>query len=327
MTFLDEVRQRAEEGIPCSVDDALRIAEEYSPDDICSAADAVRKKLVGNVMDTCSIVNARSGRCPENCKWCAQSRHFNTGCDEYESLPESDIIQIAKANDSRGVRRLSLVTSGRKVSYGDIGKFAAVYRKLRDCTKMHLCASMGLLDKESLKALKDAGVTRYHCNLETSSGYFSKLCTTHTHEDKLRTIRFAREVGLEVCSGGIIGMGETLRQRLELAEEAREAGACSIPVNILNPIKGTPLGDTPLISEDEIILSIALMRLVAPKTGIRFAGGRARLSDKSTRRILNGGLSGCLVGDMLTTVGNNIDSDRQLFKEEGFEWNEVSKHE
>lgn len=322
MTFLEEIRDKALRGIPCSVDDAMKIAEDFSLDDICNAADEVRKKHEGNVVDTCSIVNARSGRCTEDCKWCAQSRYYQTGCNEYESLPDEDILSLAKVNVEKGVRRISLVTSGRKVSKKDIAAFAEVYKKLKQQTGLSLCASMGLLDKETLQALKDAGVERYHCNLETSSGFFGKLCTTHTHEDKIKTIRMAREVGLEVCSGGIIGMGETMRQRLELAEESRLAGACSIPVNILNPIKGTPLENTPLISERDVILTIALMRLVAPELAIRFAGGRARMSEESTRRILHGGLSGVLVGDMLTTVGNNIDSDRKLFTEEGFEWND-----
>lgn len=320
MNLLEEIKNKAAEGTPCSVDDAIKISEEYTLDEICDAADYVRKAHSGSVMDTCSIVNARSGRCTEDCNWCAQSRHFNTGCAEYESLPDNQIMELAQVNSSKGVRRFALVTSGRKVSKKDMETFVRTYRELGKNTELQLCASMGLLGKEELQMLKDAGVTRYHCNLETSSGYFGKLCTTHTHEDKLRTIRYALEVGMEVCSGGIIGMGETLRQRLEFAEESRLAGACSIPVNILNPIKGTPLENTPLISEKEVMLTIALMRLVAPASAIRFAGGRARLSEEATRRILHGGLSGCLVGDMLTTIGNNIDSDRELFTAEGFEW-------
>lgn len=325
MNLLEEIKEKAIRGIPCSVADALEINDRYSIEEICAAADAVRRAHSGKVIDTCSIINARSGRCTENCKWCAQSKYYSTGCDEYEAMPEDRIIRAAAENAARGINRFSLVTSGRKVSRKDIEYFAGIYRKIKESTNIKLCASMGLLDRESLKVLFDSGVTRYHCNLETSSSFFDTLCTTHTHEDKIATIRAAREVGMEVCSGGIIGMGETLRQRLELAEEAREAGACSMPVNILNPIKGTPLENTLLIGEEDVIRSIALMRLVAPCLTIRFAGGRARMSEESTRKILHGGLDGALVGDMLTTVGNKIDADRELFEKEGLDWNENKK--
>ena len=177
-------------------------------------------------------------------------------------------------NSARGVKRLSIVCSGRKVAMNDIRRFCELYKKTRERSDISLCASMGLLNREELQALYDAGIRRYHCNLETAASYFPSLCTSHTREDKLRTIRLAREVGMEVCSGGIIGMGETLRQRLEMAEEAREAGAVSIPINLLNPIAGTPLEHTPLISEPDVILTVALMRFVAPGLTLRFAGGR-----------------------------------------------------
>ncbi|MDE7152833.1 MAG: biotin synthase BioB [Muribaculaceae bacterium] len=320
MDLLSRVKENAIKGIPCSVDDALKISELYDINDICDAADEVRIATQGNSVDTCSIVNARSGRCTEDCKWCAQSRHYQTGCGEYEQIDEKELFNAVKVNTEKGVNRFSMVTSGRKVSKADIGSFCSLYRRIRQESPIHLCASMGLLDKEQLQQLKDAGVTRYHCNLETGPSYFPHLCTTHTMQDKLNTIRAAREVGMEVCSGGIIGMGETMRDRLEMAETAREAGACSIPVNILNPIKGTPLQDTTPLSEEEIILTVALLRLVAPLCALRFAGGRLRLSEKATRRILRGGMNGALVGDMLTTVGNNIDSDRSLFENLDFKW-------
>lgn len=199
----------------------------------------------------------------------------------------------------------------------DIKRYCDLYRRTKETSGMSLCASMGLLNREELQELYDAGVRRYHCNLETSASYFPTLCTTHTREDKLRTIRLAQEVGMEVCSGGIIGMGETLRQRLEMAAESRDAGSISIPVNLLNPIKGTPLQDIPLISERDVVLTVALMRLVAPRQTIRFAGGRARMSREATVRMLRGGVNGAIVGDMLTTIGNAMDEDRKLFASVG----------
>ena len=318
MNLLDQIKKRALQGIPATIEEALELNEKYSLDELCDAADQVRLAREGNEIDTCSIVNARSGRCPEDCKWCSQSIHHKTGVEEYDIIPEKDLLEAARSFGSYGVKRFSMVTSGRKVTAAQIDRFCDLYRKVSEATPIYLCASRGLISKNELRKLKDAGVKRYHCNLETSSSYFPELCTTHTHEDKLRTIRAAREVGLEVCCGGIIGMGETMRHRLELAQEAREAGAVSIPVNILNPIKGTPLESQPLISEEEVARTVALMRFVAPDCTLRFAGGRARLSAAMTDRILRGGMNGAMIGDLLTTIGNNVRQDYALFTATGF---------
>ncbi len=315
---LDEALAKGLEGTPLTVDEAMALNDSVSTDALCDAADQVRQRWMGDVIDTCSIVNARSGRCSEDCKWCAQSRHHSTGIAEYEYIPREDLIEAVRMNDAVGVRRFSMVTSGRRVPKAQMKRFCDLYRDAAAESPIYLCASMGLLGREELQMLKDAGVRRYHCNLETASSYFPELCSTHTHEDKMATIRAAIEVGMEVCCGGIIGMGETMRQRLELACEAREAGAASIPVNILQPIPGTPLESTPLISEDDVIRTVALFRLIAPKVTLRFAGGRARLSQESMKRILRGGMNGALIGDMLTTVGNKIDEDYRMFDETGF---------
>ncbi len=316
--MLEKVKKRAIAGIPATIDEAIELNEQYSADMLADAADDVRRHWCGDVIDTCSIVNARSGRCTEDCKWCAQSRCHHTGIDEYDFVGEDEALHAARLNCEAGIKRYSLVTSGRKVAPGDIGTFCDVYRKVGESTGLYMCASMGLLNRDELQALYDAGVKRYHCNLETSSDYFPSLCTTHTHADKLRTIALAREVGMEVCCGGIIGMGETMRQRLMLAEEAREAGAVSIPVNILNPIKGTALQDVPLIGEEEIVRTAALFRLIAPKVTLRFAGGRMRLSRATMERMLRGGINGALLGDMLTTVGNSVAEDKELFRSTGY---------
>lgn len=319
MRLLEEVKARALQGIAATVEEALALNDKYTVDELCDAADEVRAARCGNEIDTCSIVNARSGRCPEDCKWCAQSARHKTGIQEYDIISEKELMNAVHANSRRGVKRFSMVTSGRRVTAAQIDRFCDLYKKAADESGIYLCASMGLLGKEELIKLRDSGVKRYHCNLETSASYFPELCTTHTHEDKLRTIKAAVEVGMEVCCGGIIGMGETLAQRLELAQEAREAGAASIPVNILQPIKGTPLENQELIGEEEIVRTVALMKFVAPDCTLRFAGGRSRLSAAATERILRGGMNGALVGDMLTTIGNNIDQDYTMFERNGFE--------
>lgn len=296
----------------------MALNENYSTDELRQAADEIRKKWCGDEIHTCSIVNARSGKCGEDCKWCAQSAHHNTGITEYDYLPREEMLSSFENNKKRGVRCFSLVTSGKRVMPSHMSYFCRLYEEAANRGGVNLCASMGLLDREQLQQLWDAGVRKYHCNLETSSSYFPKLCSTHTIEDKLNTIKTAKEIGFKICSGGIIGMGETLRDRLELAQLARTAGASSIPINILQPIKGTPLENAQPLSEDEIMRSVALMRFIAPKCTLHFAGGRAQLSQQCVAKILRGGMNGALVGDMLTTIGNNISEDYELFKETGY---------
>lgn len=297
---------------PLTVDEALELAANESVDRICGLADDVRRRLCGSEIDTCSIVNARSGRCPEDCKWCAQSAHHHTGVTEYDIVPEAEMMATLRRNVAQGVKRFSLVTSGRRVR--DVAPFCRLYELAsREAPQMFLCASMGLLTPEQFRELRKAGVRRYHCNLESSPEYFPNLCTTHTQEDKLRAIADARQAGLEVCSGGIIGMGESMRDRLRMVVTAVEAGAVSVPVNILMPVKGTPLEHQAPLPADEIVLTAALMRLVAGGVAIRFAGGRALLDASTVERMLRGGVNGALVGDMLTTVGNNMEGDRQMF--------------
>lgn len=300
---------------PLTIAEAMELNSRLSVDELCEMADATRRLNVGNRVHTCSIVNARSGRCPEDCHWCAQSARYNTGCTEYPLVGADRLTEAYDFSAARGVGRISLVTSGRRVTAQQMPQFTALIRKIAARGNMGICASMGLLDEECLRLLKEAGVTRYHCNLEAAAGLFPSLCTTHTREQKLATIAAARRAGLEVCVGGIIGMGETLSQRLELVEECRATGARSIPVNILCPIEGTPLASQPLLDEEEIIRSVAMMRLVAPDCHIFFAGGRARLSTEAVRRMLRGGADGAMVGNLLTTVGNDVDADFRLFDE------------
>lgn len=317
--MLTELKNRVLSGCTISAEEALKIANYDNLDELCDAANEIREKMCGNKVDTCSIINARSGRCSENCKWCAQSIHFKTGVEEYASVSEKETLELAKYNESRGVHRFSLVTSGRAVRDKEMQHFCDIYKTLGKETNLYLCASMGLLDEKAMTMLHDAGVRRYHCNMETAPSFFSELCTTHTPEDKMKTIGYAKKLGMDVCSGGIIGMGENMEQRIELALTLRNLNVDSVPINILNPIPGTPLENTPLITEEEIIRTVAVFRFILPNIPLRFAGGRARLSKEAERRILLGGMNGVLMGDMLTTIGNRIDEDNALFKELGLE--------
>ena len=291
---IDELKARVLAGIDISPDQAAWLANTADREALYAAAHEITVQCSQHEFDMCSIINAKSGRCPENCKWCAQSAHHHTQIETYDAIPIHEAISIARLNEQQGIKRLSLVTSGRRIKASEIDYFCDIYRKMGEETHLHLCASMGLLKREELEKLKAAGVKRYHCNLETASSYFSELCTTHTIEQKKETIRTAQKLGMEICSGGIIGMGENMKQRIELAFELKELGVCSVPMNILNPIPGTPLEHMPPISDEEILVTIAIFRFILPRTFIRFAGGRARLSRETQKQALSAGVNGLL---------------------------------
>lgn len=314
---LEKIKEKGLRGESISREEAAWAAGFADLDGLCDVANEICRRWQGTEVDSCSIVNARSGMCGEDCKWCAQATRHHTGCETYNFLDEEEVLRAAEANDKAGIRKFSLVTSGRAVSKRDLRKFCETFNRLTRDTDLHLCASMGLLDEEEMQMLKEAGVRRYHCNMETSSRFFPNLCTTHTPEDKRRTIAAARKCGMEICSGGIIGMGETMADRIDFAFELAELGVDSVPINILNPIPGTPLENTPLISEEDVIRTVAIFRLILPTKSLRFAGGRMRLSHDSMLRIMTGGMNGVLMGDMLTTVSNTIADDRKLFREAG----------
>ncbi len=282
-------------------------------------ADGLRRRFLGNAVDTCSIMNARSGRCSENCKWCAQSAHNDTGCDVYPCVTPEEAVGRAKKSRDAGIMRFSLVTSGRTLSQADTERMAECFRAMSKLGGIALCGSFGLLDESQLKILKEAGMSRLHCNLETAPSKFPELCSTHTIEEKIATLRAARKVGLSLCSGGIIGMGETLLQRAELACVLRDIGVDSIPVNILQPIPGTPLENARPLSGDEILEAFALFRIANPRAHIRFAGGRSAIKSRQ-EEALRAGVSGVLMGDMLTTLGSSISEDFATLKRLGYEF-------
>ena len=268
--------------------------------------------------DSCSIVNARSGRCSENCKWCAQSVHYNTGCETYDFINESEAMEVAHILAENGVGRYSAVASGKSVKGRALDEVTDLLRTVKEKEHINTCASLGLLNEAELQQLWDCGAHRYHCNMETAPSYFPHLCSTHTQAHKRATIDAARKIGFEICSGGIIGMGESMRQRVEFAIYLREIDPVSIPINILAPIKGTPLEATPLISDDEILNTIAIFRLAHPDCDLRFAGGRKRLSREVQLECLRVGINGAIVGDLLTTLGSTIAEDKKMVSEAGY---------
>lgn len=313
-----ELLEKINDGYRVSLDEAVSLAEKLSIDDLCDVAGALREKNHGKYFDSCSIMNARSGRCSEDCKWCSQSKFHNTNVDIYPLVTPSEAVEQALYNAGKGIRRFSLVTSGRTMSDSETDRCCEIYRSIREKTPIYLCASMGLLTKEQLQRLYESGVRRYHCNLESSPSYFPTLCTTHTTAEKIATIRWAQEVGMDVCSGGIIGMGESRRDRFELAVTLRDLNIKSIPVNVLNPIAGTPLEGTAPLSDSEVLMTMAMFRIINPDAHIRLAGGRAAYNHLMPR-LIRCGVSASIMGDMLTTVGSDIDSDKSLLQNNGFE--------
>ncbi|MBP7186959.1 MAG: biotin synthase BioB [Ruminococcus sp.] len=284
---------------------------------LCSGADMIRKHFKGDHVDLCSIINGRSGKCSENCKFCAQSAHHCTGIEEYPFLDEEKILAECLHNEERGVHRFSIVTAGRTLSDEDFEKAVSAYKLLDSRSKMELCASHGLLTQEQFNRLHSAGVRRYHANIETSRRNFPNICTTHTYEDKLECIRRAQKAGFEVCSGGIIGMGENWEDRIDMAVSLSELGVKSIPINALMPIKGTPLENTERITAEDILRTVAIFRYIVPEADIRLAAGRNLMENCGAKAFLSGA-DATITGDMLTTSGNDIQGDVEMLHSMGF---------
>ena len=285
---------------------------------LLAMADKIRQKFAGNDVDCCAILNGRSGKCSENCKFCAQSAHYHTGVKEYPLLTEEEIFAAAVKAKAAGAVRFSVVTSGRGQSRED--DFANICHALSRIKKelgIEVCASLGILTLEQAQQLKAAGVTRYHSNLETSGSHFPDICTTHTYEDKFVTIKNAQAAGLRVCSGGILGLGETPEQRVEMAFTLKELGIDSVPLNLLTPIAGTPLEHSKALSPLEILRAFAIFRFILPQAQIRTAGGREVNLRDLQALALNGGASGIMIGGYLTTAGRGTEKDLQMLRDLG----------
>lgn len=299
-------------------EDDLAFFMEEDLDSLCRGADEIRRRLRGNRADLCSIINGRSGRCGEDCKFCAQSSCHNAKINEYPFLEPEEILEDCRRHERQGVGRYSVVTAGRALNGREMDLALRAYRSMKENCKIELCASHGLLSQEDFYRLAEAGISRYHANIETSRRNFPNICTTHTYDDKLEVIRRARNAGLAVCSGGIIGMGETWEDRVDMAFSLYEMEIKSIPINILQPIPGTPFGTLPPLSEEEILRTIAMFRYINPDAEVRLAAGRNSM-EHSGKKVFTAGANAAITGDMLTTSGNNIADDMAMLTSMGFE--------
>ena len=316
--MVQKLKQKVMDGKEITKEEAMTLAEA-DLDELCQAADEIRKHFCGNVFDICSCINVKGGKCSEDCKFCPQSC-FN---DKVEVKPHTligsdQMLEEAAYMAQKGVVRCDLVSSGRRLPKDDVRKIVQDIERIRKETGIAVCCSFGLLDREDCEMLKKAGITRLHNNLESSRTFFTGVCSSHSTDDKMATLRAARAVGLTLCSGCLINLGESMEDRIELALMERELGVKSIPVNVLNPIKDSPFEDQKPMTNEEFCRTVAVFRFLLPDASIRLAAGRVFIEDHG-KRALSSGANAAITGDFLMTGGMSIDSDMAMAKELGYE--------
>ncbi|MBF0544593.1 MAG: biotin synthase BioB [Candidatus Riflebacteria bacterium] len=285
-------------------------------------ADRVRRENKANYLDICTICNAKSGSCTEDCKFCAQSAHFLTDAPRYPLLGKGEIVAAARKASEVGSKRFGIVTSGRELSNEELACIIEVVEEIKNEVGIEICASLGCLDFEQFTALKDAGLTRYHHNLETSQKYFTKIVTSHTFEDRIHTIQAAFKAGLSVCSGGIIGMGESREDRISMAFTLKDLNVDCVPINVLVPIPGTPLANEFPIHVSEVLKTVSIFRLIFGNKTIKIAAGREVVLKDFQGMAFLAGANGMLMGGYLTTRGRSVTEDQAMIKEIIYAWND-----
>lgn len=304
---LKDLADKIIDGYEITKEEALELYDAPL-DELRESASKITSHFFKEAIELCCISNGKCGKCSENCKFCSQSRYYNTEIQQSVLKSVDEFFKEAQANDKRGVHRFSIVTAGVRLSKAELKTIAQAYKKISSELKISCCGSLGLLDYDDFVMLKESGLKRYHNNLETSPNFFKEICTTHTMKQKEDTIALAKKAGLEICSGCILGMGESVGDRVDIALELRKLQVDSTPINILNPIKGTPLENRPTVHPDEVRRTIALFRHVLPKTVLRLAGGRL-IIQKYFTDLYKYGINAEITGDMLTTAGLTVADD------------------
>jgi biotin synthase len=319
MDLIDTLKNKAMKHKGIRESEALELFIEgcAAPWRVFAAASEIRERFKGKEIILCSITNAKSGRCSEDCSFCAQSSHHNASAPVYPLKPAGQIVAEAAQAGKDGAEFFSIVTSGKSIrSKKEWSEILKAVGRIRDMG-LHPCASLGLLDKDRAREVKDAGLFRYHHNLETARSYYSNICTTHDYEEKAATIRAAKEAGLSVCAGALFGMGENITHRIELAADLRRLDVDSVPINLLHPIKGTPLSHMPLLPPMEILMTLAVYRFLLPDRDIKLCGGK----EKSLRQLLPlgiiAGANSLMTGNYLTTNGRDSRLDHEMIADLG----------
>ena len=271
------------------------------------------KKYLKDEVEFCSIINARSGKCSQNCRYCAQSSHYNTNIESFPLIDVETVVKAAHDSVNNGANRVAIVTSGKTPDESDFDTMLEMIKALNK-EGIKSCASIGILNDEQAKKLAQAGLVRFHHNINTCKSYHPQICTTHTYEDRLNTVKLVKKYGMELCCGVILGMGETVEQRIEMAMELADINPDSIPVNILTPIKNTPFenyGDK--IDEENVLRTLAIFKIACPNASIRIAGGKkARLSEETKEKAFRYCVDSTIVGNYLTTTGFSPEDDEKL---------------
>lgn len=320
--FIKTTAELVMAGEKISADKALLLAETEPRDLMQLLFDAgrIREKFMGKKVTLCSIINAKSGRCPENCAFCAQSAHSVTKAANYELVDEEEMVRCAKTAEENGASCYGIITSGTGISKGpELDRICATLRRIGKESKILPSCSLGILDLETALTLKEAGMVTYHHNLETSRSFFPSICTTHDYEEDVETVRVAKMAGLKVCSGGIFGLGENYEQRIEMALTLRELDVDSIPVNFLDPVEGTRLEHADFLTPMECLKIIALYRFLLPDKQIKVCGGREKNLRELQSWIFMAGASGMMTGNYLTKSGRAPELDRQMLTDLGLE--------
>lgn len=276
-------------------------------------------ELVSNDVELCSLISAKTGKCSENCRYCAQSSHYLTDIYTHPLVCENDVLETAKEARKNGAKRFAIVTSGKLPNSEDLPHMLEMIKLIDSVEGLNSCASLGILTEDQIVAFKEAGLKRYHHNINTSKSYYPDVCTTHTYDERLNTIKLIKKYGIELCCGVILGMGESIEHRIEMAMDLAEIDPDSIPVNFLTPIPKTPFESyIDKIDEENILRTLALFKIAVPNAIIRFAGGRQiRLSRENQELALKNCVEGMMIGNFLTTIGISPEDDIQMVKELG----------
>lgn len=318
MRDVEYFKQKVMDGYSITKNDALELLKQPLSD-LTDSADQIRHNFCGNKFDVCTIINVKSGKCYEDCKFCAQSAYYNTNTSQFDLLTREQLKSKTLDIYRMGFKRVSYVSSGRTVRDDEFETVVQTIRELKEeYEDIKLCVSLGLLTKGQIEMLEQSGADRLHNNLETSEEFFKQICTTHAYKDKLNCLSLVDNENLKICSGGIFGVGESFEDRIDLALQLRQLNVKSIPINILNPIEGTPLENSKVLSNDEVCRIVAIFRFINPDSFIRLAGGRLLLDDYG-RKSFQSGANAAILGDMLTTRGVQYGHDIEMIKQLGFQ--------